>query len=481
MTGCRIELAMDTAPQVPESLKDRALGFSLSFRGPHLELTVFPPAKDARPLSAETVIEAAEDFPVEAAADRVLMAVRQHSGAPVTIGEARLQDPSREWEIQPSANRMFAYLVPRAALNEPGAVPVVIEEDALRRAVAAAGVVHGLIEDSFATFRPSETAGHVIPVAHGTRLVHGADARIEFTFQNQALAPILRDDGSVDHHAAASRSVEAGSILAVRHPLREGTPGTDVLGLGIVVPPPVDHPLAAVAGAGTRVAGDTLVADRAGGPVMNGGKVDVLLVYEVKGDVDYSVGNIQFSGDVVIGGDVYPGFSINVEGSVTVRGVVDRATIEAGRDIVARGIVGDGRGLISAGANMSVGYAHQANIAVGGTLAVNREIVGCTVFADAVQTSPSGRIVGGDITARQEISTAVLGSMQEVPTHVTILRSTEHQEPVIRATRAVHAGTTITLGKGILRVSDDLPGSSFWEVEGQVTRLGSTATTAKAA
>jgi len=473
---------MDTAPQVPESLKDRARGFSLTFRGAHLELTVFPPAKDAHPLSAATVVEAAADYPVEAAADHMLMAVRQHSGVPVTIGEARLQDRSHDWEIQVSPNRMAAYLVPRAAMNEPVPTPVAIGEEALRKAVNEAGVVHGLLEDTFATFRPSDAAKHIIPVARGDRPVPGVDARIEFTFHNQqALAPIMREDGSVDHHAAASRSVEAGTILAVRHPLKQGTPGTDVLGHTIPVPPPIDHPLTAVAGAGTRIDGETLVADRSGGPVVNGAKVDVLLVYEVKGDVDYSVGNIQFSGDVIIGGDVYPGFSIHAEGSVTVRGVVDRATIEAGHDIVARGIVGDGRGLITAGGNMSVGYAHQANIAVGGCLTVNREIVGCTVFADKVQTSPSGRIVGGDITAREEISTAVVGSLQEVPTLLTILRSAEHEEPVIRATRAVHAGTIITLGKGILRVSDDLPGSSFWEVDGEVSRLGSTATSPKAA
>lgn len=473
---------MDTASQVPASFRDRALGFSLNVRGSHLELTVFPPAKDARPLNAEAVIEAIADFPVEAAADHVLMAVRQHTGVPVTVGDIRLQDTLSDWEIQVSSNRLVAYLVPRAALREPAPAPVEIEVDALRKAVNAAGVIHGLLDDAFARFTPSDAPKHVIEVARGTRPVPGADARIEFTFHDkEALAPVMREDGSVDHHAAASRSVETGTVLAVRHPLKLGTPGTDVLGNPIPVPPPVDTPLTAVAGASTRVDGDTLVADRAGGPVFNGGKVDVLLVYEVKGDVDYSVGNIQFSGDVIIGGDIYPGFSVHAEGSVTVRGVVDRATIEAGHDIVARGIVGDGRGLITAGGNMTVGYAHQANLAAGATLTVNREIVGCTVFADKVLTSPSGRIVGGDITARDEISTAVLGSTQEVPTLVTILRTAEHQEPVIRATRAVYAGTTITLGKGILRVSDDLAGSSFWEVDGEICRLGSAATSPKAA
>ncbi len=473
---------MDTAPQVPESLKDRARGFSLSLRGSHLELVVSASAKDARAVSADTVLAAVADYPVEVSPNRVLMATRQHSGLPVTIGEIRLDDALADWEIQVSANKMVAYLVPRMAPNDGAAIPVEIGDEALRSAISAAGVTYGLQEDVIASFNPPATADQIIAIARGDRPAPGVNGNIEFTFNNQQTqAPIMREDGSVDHHAAASRSVEAGTVLAVRHAPREGTAGTNVLGRPIPVPTPVDHPLADVVGTGTRIEGETLVADRSGRPVLNGEKVDVLVVYEVKGDVDYSVGNIQFSGDVVVGGDVQPGFIIRAQGSVTVRGIIDRATIEAGHDFVARGIVGDGRGLITVGGNMTVGYAHQANIAVGGCLTVNREILGCTVSAGKVLTSPSGRIVGGEVTAREEIAAAVLGSLQEVPTFVTILRSAEHPDPVIRATRTAHAGTTVTLGRAILRIQDDLPSSSFWEVEGEISRLGSAATSPQAA
>jgi hypothetical protein len=40
-------------------------------------------------------------------------------------------------------------------------------------------------------------------------------------------------------------------------------------------------------------------------------------------------------------------------------------------------------------------------VTVGGELIVNRELVGCMVTARKVQTSPNGRIVGGEIVARE--------------------------------------------------------------------------------
>ena len=68
---------------------------------------------------------------------------------------------------------------------------------------------------------------------------------------------------------------------------------------------------------------------------------------EIQGDVDYSTGNIDFSGDVHICGDVRENFTVHAQGTVTVDGLVEAATVEAGGDLViARGVVGDGRALL---------------------------------------------------------------------------------------------------------------------------------------
>jgi uncharacterized protein (DUF342 family) len=135
---------------------------------------------------------------------------------------------------------------------------------------------------------------------------------------------VERSDGSVDFHAVTSNlSVNEGDVLARRRPPVPGTPGVDVLGAAIPVTPAVDRLLGPMAGKGTEVKGDELVAVRAGRPVFSGTKVEVLPVFDVKGDVNYAVGNIRFNGDVTISGDVHPGFTIEAEGSVTIRGIVE--------------------------------------------------------------------------------------------------------------------------------------------------------------
>ena len=57
--------------------------------------------------------------------------------------------------------------------------------------------------------------------------------------------------------------------------------------------------------------------------------------------VDLSTGNINFDGSLHIKGDVADGVAVDVSGSVLVEGVVARATIVAGGDIVIKnGIIG---------------------------------------------------------------------------------------------------------------------------------------------
>jgi plasmid replication initiation protein len=121
---------------------------------------------------------------------------------------------------------------------------------------------------------------------------------------------------------------------------------------------------------------------------------------------------------------------------------------------------------------MQAQYVHKVHLTVKGSLVINRELVGCIVMAAKVQTSPNGRIVGGEVTATDEISAGTLGSPQAVPTAVTVLSGDAKHPAVIRATRTVHAATWVKVRHSAQNVMDDLPGSSFWEFEGELWRLG---------
>jgi len=94
------------------------------------------------------------------------------------------------------------------------------------------------------------------------------------------------------------------------------------------------------------------------------------------------------------------------------------------------------------------------------------------VTARKVQTSQNGRIVGGEVIAREAVTAGVLGSPQAVPTQVSVVENTEKNPAVVRVNRTVHAGTTVRLGHCSLKVADDIGGSSFWIHEGDISRLG---------
>ena len=84
--------------------------------------------------------------------------------------------------------------------------------------------------------------------------------------------------------------------------------------------------------------------------MLNGTIIEVVNTYVVNGDVDYSTGNIQFNGNVVINGTVPDGFEVKAEGDIVVMKIAESARLEAGRDIIIKGgVQGKGKGLVSAG------------------------------------------------------------------------------------------------------------------------------------
>ena len=98
-------------------------------------------------------------------------------------------------------------------------------------------------------------------------------------------------------------------------------------------------------------------------------KINVFPVYEVNGNVDYNIGNIDFIGTVVIRGNVLPGFKIRAAGDIRVTGGVEAAELEAegSIDIIA-GIVGQNKAFIKAGKNVKSSFIQDATIEVAGEL-----------------------------------------------------------------------------------------------------------------
>ena len=356
---------------------------------------------------------------------------------------------------------------PAVAAPEP---PLTAAE--LRRRLVEAGVTRGLLDAVIDAFADGVVLDEIRCVARGLQPVAGVDARLEYHIESDAPgAPTGRGSGSIDLHAlTAHRFVSEQTVLVTRVPPIAGAPGYDVLGVVIEPPAVRDADLRQVAGTNTEVVGETLVAGITGRPVVNArGAVDVLPVFEVPGNLDFHVGNIEFPGDVIVRGDVRPGFSIVAGGSVTVGGLVEGASITAGHDVMVLGTVGEHRTTLEVGGDLRARYLHTTDARVAGTVTVASEVVGCTITAERITTGSQGRVVGGYIEATNSIDTGMFGSREGRSTEARVTSTAP--DAVIRVRRAVEPGLLLSVGGASLQIRDELSGASFWNVHGTVTAL----------
>ena len=354
----------------------------------------------------------------------------------------------------------------------PPPEPVLVTAATLRERLVEAGVVSGLLDAVIEAFGDGLVLEEIVCVARGLRAVPGVDALLEYHIESEAPgAPVGVGEGAIDLHAlTAHRFVEERTPLVTRRPSVAGAAGYDVRG-AVLEPPTVrEADLQKVAGANTEVDGDTLVATIAGRPVVNPrGAVDVLPVFEVSGNLDFHVGNIEFPGDVIVRGDVRPGFSIKAGGSVTIGGLVEGASITAGHDLTVLGTVGEHRTTLDVGGNLHARYLHTTDARVAGAVTVASEIVSCSIAAASITTNSQGRIVGGYIEAVSTIDTGTFGSKEGRSTEVCV--TSEEPDAVIRARRAVEPGLLVSVSGQSLPIRDEMSSASFWNVNGTVTML----------
>lgn len=466
-------------------------GFAIAFRGPQVEVVLPALEEGDTPPNPAVILTTLRTTPLKSvdrqAIDKALEAqLTATEAVRAVVGEA----PVPKGSVPPlvivlSSDRLAAYAVPvELVVEEVEAVeaagdaeassvaPPLVTAEMVRHLLNEAGVTHGRLDEVTAGFVDGVALPDIVCVARGSRPVPGIDAVLEYHFNEHVeAAPTVREDGSVDHHAAiARRFVEEGAVLVTRSAPQPGTAGTDLAGKVTEPPPTKDLPLELIAGKNTDIVGDTLVSTSAGRPERTpAGIVDVLPVFEVLGDVDYSVGNIDFPGEVIVRGDVKSGFSITARGSVTVRGLVESASITAGGDVALTGVVGEHETYLKVGGNLTAAYLHTTEAHVTGTIEVTGEIMNSTLVAQLVRTNPKGRIVGGQITAETEIDTGTLGSREARATrvHVTSLEPTA----TVRARRVIYPGVLVLVGTARREIRDEMEPASFWDAEGAIVSL----------
>lgn len=265
---------------------------------------------------------------------------------------------------------------------------------------------------------------HLFLIAKGSKAANGDNGYlVDYFLRHVERLPEMDEFGNVDYMSLGSeQNVKQGDLICEAIPPTEGIAGRTVLGQELRCKN--GKSVSLPKGKNTEVSedGNKLIASIDGRVEFSGRYFSVRPLLEIPGNVDYSTGNINFVGDVLIKGDVCSGFSVRAMGDIKVGGVVESCEIEAGGDlIVVKGIVGNMETIVRSHHNIYSKYL--VNSIVHARQNVHTDSIRYSnVYSDGEVEVCSGRglIVGGQIRAAQGVVAKTVGSVYESPTSVIL-------------------------------------------------------------
>ncbi len=151
------------------------------------------------------------------------------------------------------------------------------------------------------------------------------------------------------------------------------------------------------------------------------GTLRVVQLLEVSEYVDFSTGNIDFEGSVVVREGVRDRFVVKATENLTVDGLVEGATLIAGGDLhCRRGMAAKERGGVLVDGDVHVGYLNNVRARIKGNLVVRRELMDCELVVGGGLLCDQGAIVGGRVVVTREVTLGTLGSGAAAPTELVL-------------------------------------------------------------
>jgi uncharacterized protein (DUF342 family) len=234
-------------------------------------------------------------------------------------------------------------------------------------------------------------------IALGRQPENGRDAEIQLYFDKPSTKPAVEEGGKAHFRELKSYvNVRKNQILAKITPATSGTHGFTVTGAPI--PNIAGRSIEITAGDGVRIVGNEFFADCDGFVLYKGGVLSVSDTIEIVGNVDFSTGNINFTGLVHIHGDVLNGFTVKAR-DIVIDGVCFDATIIAENNItVTTGVKSRGKYFINAGGDIALGYCENARITAKKNITIKKYAFNCILNAgEGITAEDRSTITGGEV------------------------------------------------------------------------------------
>lgn len=333
--------------------------------------------------------------------------------------------------------------------------------ESLQKALDDRGVKYGIDEAALTELIDEKKYGVETLVAQGTEPVDGKDGYYDYNFNcNFDKKPLMRPDGTVDYWSVKSiESVVQDQVIAEYHPCVEGMDGKTVTGKPI--PAKRGREQLPLKGKGfERKDDNTYVALMSGKIETQNDRVVILPVHELSGNADLSSGNIDFHGDVVIHGSVESGVIVKASGTITVDGIVEACTLEAGKDIILRsGMLGGNKASVKTKGSITAKFFEFTRIECAGDIRAD-VLMDCQVqcFGKIIMNGKRGSIIGGLTHGVCGIEVTTLGNDAEKKTVIMAGASPEGYAKLRQLEKTIQE-----LSQGLAQIEEGL--RKFEELE----------------
>jgi len=450
--------------------------FRLHMYSQGLELCIFPPTGLGKHISSTDIINELHKRGIENINTPLISKALQNIGTPIIISPYVKSEENSTFTISIGKNEMTA----KMTFTNPGITgrfPTIQEvSDELTLLGINYGINKKAIQDAF----DNALYNTPITIAQGTEMIQGTNGSIEYHFAigKDNLAHAMRQDGSINFKELnIIHNVYKDDIVATRHLETQGENGFTVTGDEIVA----THGTAIDWNLGDNVIlssnGIHAIAANAGQVYLKSNQICVEPVYEVSSNVDLSIGNIDFLGNVIIKGNVDDGFSVISGGNIEIHGHIGNCFIHAEGNIIAhQGIQGKDEATIECKGDLYAHFIERANISIGGDLIVTKALLHSKVIGEQGIYVIGGKksiIAGGNIKAKNEIYANQIGAESYIETHLEVGYSKKLDNKISILNSFIHEKEEllISMNNELSRLSTKLPVDKLIRFEQKIVAL----------
>ena len=312
-----------------------------------------------------------------------------------------------------------------ATLHAPEEGGQLLTEETVVKQIKEAGIVHGVDEEVLTNFIVSKNYETSCVIAKATLPVDGDDGKLLFNFSidERTGSPKEIGGGRVDYKSLDLYvTVTEEQLLVTRVLATAGINGKSVTGRELIAKPGKDILLPKGKNVKINDEKTEMYALCSGMVEYVNNSVNVSSVYNISGDCDISVGNIDFDGSVHVSGTVRSGSTIKATGGIIVDGSVEAATIIAGGNVeIKGGVQGADKGFIEAGGAVSMLYVEHGVVRADGPITFDVSIHSIIEAGETLTAKGRrGAIIGGRAGAAGNIIANYIGTLSNTNTEVAV-------------------------------------------------------------